>query len=92
MDLIDREQAIAEMHLAFGAKPAVHAQAVNILNGMPSAEKTGKWVKDNNLYRCTACNNLCAVAGWANSIPEEQMYKAFKYCPNCGARMVDDNE
>lgn len=52
--------------------------------------KHGKWVKDNgpySLYKCSACNEFCTVAGWANCIPEERMYKAFKYCPNCGARM-----
>ena len=47
----------------------------------------GKWIKDNSLYKCSACNDLCTVAGWANCIPEEQMYKSFKFCPNCGARM-----
>lgn len=52
--------------------------------------KRGKWIKDGEkcaLYKCTTCNDLCTVAGWANCIPEEQMYKAFKFCPNCGAQM-----
>ena len=49
--------------------------------------KHGKWINDNDLYKCTACNDLCTVAGWANCISEKQMYKVFKYCPNCGARM-----
>lgn len=52
--------------------------------------KVGKWIKDGiaySLYKCTACNDLCTVAGWANCIPEEQMYKGFKFCPNCGAKM-----
>ena len=53
-------------------------------------QRRGKWIKDgvaNSLYKCTACNDLCTVAGWANCIHEEQMYKTFKFCPNCGARM-----
>lgn len=55
-------------------------------------EKHGQWVKDPqngpySLYKCSACNEFCTGAGWANCIPEEQMYKGFKYCPNCGARM-----
>lgn len=52
--------------------------------------KRGKWIKDGDaysLYRCTACNGLCTVAGYADCIPEKQMYKAFKFCPNCGAKM-----
>lgn len=67
------------------------AKAAIIANGLPTIEpKRGKWIKDgvrNALYKCSACNDLCAVAGWANCIPEEQMYKSFKFCPNCGARM-----
>lgn len=57
--------------------------------------KVGKWVKDGEayaLYKCSACNDLCTVAGYANCIPEEQMYKAFKFCPNCGAKMERSEE
>lgn len=45
----------------------------------------GDWIYDKGLYRCSACNNLLTVAGWG--IPEEQIYKSFKFCPNCGAKM-----
>jgi NADH pyrophosphatase NudC (nudix superfamily) len=66
-----------------------------ILN-LPTIEpKHGKWIKDGEvyaLYKCTACNNLCTVAGYANCIHEEQMYKAFKFCPNCGAKMERSEE
>ena len=62
--------------------------ALNKVLDLPSAQpKTGKWIKDNSLYKCSSCKDLCTVAGWANCIPEEQMYKSFKFCPNCGARM-----
>lgn len=57
------------------------------LQTMPSAERRGRWIKDKNLYKCTACNDLLSVAGWADCIPEKQIYTAFKYCPNCGAKM-----
>lgn len=64
----------------------------DLVNVFPTIDhvKHGKWIKDKDvysLYKCTACNGLCTVAGWANCIPEEQMYKSFKYCPNCGAKM-----
>lgn len=49
--------------------------------------KHGEWVNDKGIYRCTACNTLCAVAGWASRIPEKQMYEVFKFCPECGAKM-----
>lgn len=67
-----------------------------VLLDLPSAErKKGRWVKDGEayaLYKCSACNNLCTVAGWANCVPEEQMYKGFKFCPNCGAEMENSDE
>lgn len=66
------------------------------LLSLPSAErKKGRWIKDGEayaLYKCSACNNLCTVAGWANCVPEEQMYKGFKFCPNCGAEMENSDE
>ena len=52
--------------------------------------KRCKWIYDKGLYRCTACNNLLTVAGW--DIPEEQIYKLFKFCPNCGAKMERSEE
>lgn len=54
--------------------------------------KHGQWVNDKGLYKCTACNELCTTAGWARCIPEERMYKGFKYCPNCGAIMDRDKK
>lgn len=67
------------------------AKAAIIANGLPTIEpKRGKWIYDKGLYKCTACNNLLTVAGW--DIPEEQIYKAFNFCPNCGAQMQRSEE
>lgn len=72
---------------------ANHKQAtVDLLENLPSAERRGRWIKDKNLYKCTACNDLLTVAGWADCIPEKQIYTAFKYCPNCGAKMDEVEE
>lgn len=63
------------------------------IKALPSAQpepKRGKWTNDGKayaLYQCSACNEFCTVAGYANCIPEERMYKTMKYCPNCGAKM-----
>ena len=65
------------------------ADVIEVIDELPTIDpvKHGKFVNDNGLYRCTACNDHCAVAGWADCIPEEHMYRAFKFCPNCGAKM-----
>ena len=60
---------------------------LTVIEELPSAERHGRWIKDKNLYKCTACNDLLSVAGWADCIPKKQIYRAFKYCPNCGAKM-----
>lgn len=60
-----------------------------MLNDAPTVDpvKHGHWINDNGIYKCTVCNSLCLVAGWASCIPEKQMYKVFKFCPYCGAKM-----
>lgn len=54
-------------------------QAAKIVKGIdPSAEKTGKWIlNDNGTYSCSLCQS------W---IPNEQHHYA-RYCLCCGARM-----
>ena len=63
---------------------------------IPTIEpKRGKWINDGKpyaLYQCSVCNDFCTVAGYANCIPEKQMYKTMKYCPNCGAEMKRDED
>lgn len=97
-DLISRQAAIEEanewLHDCFGVskKQDRSVGLIRRLEDLPSAPtidnvKRGKWINDKGLYKCTACNDLCTVAGWADCIPEEQMSKAFKFCPNCGAKM-----
>lgn len=48
---------------------------------LPSAQRTGRWSEDRNLgilrHRCSECGNLA--------------WKTSAYCPNCGAKMEDDN-
>lgn len=76
---------------------AMEAWKVYIMR-LPSAVdpvKHGKWIKDGEayaLYKCSACNEFCPEAGYADCIPIERMYKTFKFCPNCGARMVKGGE
>ena len=98
-DLISRQaaiKAIDDLPNCYNGYSDTYDKAciIGVLEELPrvdvSDRKVGEWVKDEDayaLYKCTACNDLCTVAGWANCIPEEQMYKGFKFCPNCGAKM-----
>ena len=58
-----------------------------IVNKLNEPVRHGHWINDNGMYRCSVCNNLWAIAG----APEKWMYKEMKFCPNCGAKM-DENE
>lgn len=89
-DLISRQATIDAMQCVTDSICA--QQAIDALSTLPSAERRGRWIKDKNLYKCTACNDLLSVAGWADCIPEKQIYTAFKYCPNCGAKMDEVSE
>lgn len=87
-DLISRQAAIETVCYNCTEKGICNGVCddTNRLRELPQIEpKRGKWIYDKGLYRCTACNNLLTVAGW--DIPEEQIYKSFKFCPNCGAKM-----
>ena len=57
---------------------------------LPSAEKTGKWEEVKNSdgashdYRCSVCHRYRFHNG--------EMRSKYKYCPNCGCRMVEQRE
>ena len=50
--------------------------------------RTGRWVKVNGktAINCSACYHC----SWSRSF--EDTVKRFNFCPNCGARMEDNNE
>lgn len=90
MDLIDREQAIKateNLQDCYNGFSDTYDKAciIGVLEELPSAEKTGKWLAyefgDERWHKCSVCgtadeyiNNLGLVA-------------IRKYCPNCGALM-----
>ena len=93
-DLISRRAAIDAVHenydkiLDFISDGKTIASSVeDIICDLPSAQperKKGKWIK---LY---AGNYKCSVCGdwWAND--DNEMVEDFKFCPNCGADMRED--
>ncbi len=49
--------------------------------------RKGKWVIDNGLYRCSACNHLWSELWWVETVPLEKMLELMPYCPKCGVKM-----
>ena len=54
---------------------------------IPSAERRGKWVVDDEYIDCSACQK----EKWSR-VPYEDLVKRFRYCPNCGAKMDERRE
>ena len=97
-DLISREQAISWIECWLGLHKYYHpyskcktmptSAVLDILNRVPSAEKTGKWKRidyadEANGYLIP--NYECSQCGYWS-------IEDYDYCPNCGARMVNENE
>lgn len=60
---------------------------------LPSVtQKSGKWImSDDGLYR-PICDK-CGAHPWKGYIPSvEEATEVFKFCPNCGAKMVEPQE
>lgn len=97
MDLIDR-QAIHDTVIArypdsddtqynIGYADAIN-DVLKDIRYMPSAQKTGKWIREvlgstsgygtTVMYQCTNC--------------EKMSISKYKFCPNCGARMIGEEE
>ena len=58
------------------------------VKAIPSAEpKPGQWILldecSNSGYYCSECHKKVVKEGWSNTV------KKIKYCPNCGAMMVE---
>lgn len=60
-------------------------EAINEITQMPSAEKTGRWyVKEtypleSHSWECSECQEIIFA-------------EKTNYCPNCGARMIEEGE
>jgi hypothetical protein len=76
----------------------MQGMAVRALEGLPSAQpkpKTGHWIEiaqysdGKHKIECSECGNHIFDRGHANSFNVKNKYK---YCPNCGAKMVEPQE
>ena len=64
-----------------------------ILKALEQEPKTGHWIKygiprcGEQHYQCTNCDEYFNFGLYS-----DYYKKAFKYCPNCGAKMVEPQE
>ena len=95
IDTISREDAIAVIrknHYRLQGKGMTEEVLIADLEALPSAEpKTGKWIEDiktekeyqlmfHKVFVCSECGE------------KECRPKGTKFCPNCGARMLNGGE
>lgn len=73
--LIEREAALKAVHEAIAEGKSWYSA----LSHLPSAEKTGKWIKEPNcMFRCSVCGE---------HYPSVIGYMRYRFCPHCGSRM-----
>ena len=65
--------------------------AIRVIKGMPSVtQKSGKWILldecANSGYYCSNCQKKLVKEGWSETV------KKIKFCPNCGAKMLEPQE
>ena len=91
MDLIERELATEWIynwrdknkyyHPLSKNKTIPISEVIDILEGVPSAEKTGEWIDtiEHDGWSCSNCG--CSIT---------KRYGKYSYCPYCGAIMQGD--
>lgn len=63
-------------------------EAVERVKELPSAQRTGKWIYGNEFHWYIASCNKCGYQRRTDIKAER--WNQWNYCPNCGARMVED--
>ena len=91
-DLIDREELLNALKSDPIGKMLIDSYNLDgFINAVPSAEpeqraENAHWIKKPYLlgtsYFCSVCGNNYGMAPHA----------MYKFCPNCGARMGDNND
>lgn len=85
-DLIVRMDAIDAL---YGTKTPYGCTAEEVLRKLPSAEpKKGKWISEGQKNKGFNFWMHCSLCGYKTiDAPSSRT----NYCPNCGARMEEDN-
>ena len=87
--LFDANGHNANTHIAFSGLES----RVKALPSVTPQQKMGRWIKygiprcGEQHYQCTSCEYYINFGQWG-----ELYTKEFKFCPNCGAKMVEPQE
>ena len=85
MELISREEAIKTARMMIGLSAD---ERENEIRAIPTIEerKEGHWIRDGHHIRCSECSEyICDTDREGDTIPQN-------FCPNCGAKMYEDDK
>ncbi len=92
-DAISRESTMLRVREFIGNPTYTEKMLVDDMNALPPVTpqpKTGHWVLldecSNSGYYCSECQKKVVKEGWSGTV------KKIKFCPNCGARMIEPQE
>lgn len=78
-DLISRKEALKAV--------GVNSWAGFRINSLPSAQRTGRWIRKSNwMWTCSCCGSDNVYAYKSDDAYEPTVLQDF-FCPHCGAKM-----
>ena len=83
-DLISRQAAIDAI---FGRSHEIIKMRIGNLPSAQPEQQKGKWITSDDMYE----TGVCSVCKCDSQEPVSYAITMFKYCPNCGAKM-EENE
>ena len=86
-DAVSREAVINIVKLRWD----YYKNCIEAIEKLPSVTRqTGEWILldecANSGYYCSRCQKKLVKEGWSDTV------KKIKFCPNCGAKMVEPQE
>ena len=66
----------------------VDVKHIECLPSVTPTERTGHWIEKDDWIECSLCSCLAPNYEFSDAI----IWKKSKFCPNCGARMVEGSD
>lgn len=90
-DLISRASAIDIVRFECGEWEGLAKTIIKRFEQLPSVQserKKGRWLTSDDMYE----TGVCSVCKCDSQEPVSYTIMMFKYCPNCGAEMENDDD